>query len=70
MTAGTAEKLGFYYPDYYTAMLRSYDKPGNDKIKEYVSSIIETPMRITTIYDLERNAEINTLSANANAVIL
>ena len=70
MTAETAENMGFYYPEYYTAMLKFNDKLSNNKIKEYVSSIVATPMRITTIYDLERNAKINTLSANANAVVL
>lgn len=70
MTAEKAEELGFYHPEYSSALLKFTEIKKNEEMKEYVSSVVKVPSKTVTLNDLEKAAKINKLSANANPVIL
>lgn len=70
MTAETAEKYGFYYPDYSSVMIRFNENMSDVEIKSYVSSAVNKPVRTITIYELEHHAKMNMLASNANSVVL
>lgn len=70
MTAGTAERLGFYYPDYSTVTIDFYQELNDEEMRNYILSSVTKPVRAVTIFELESNAKINALSSNANTIVL
>lgn len=70
MTTESAEKFGFYYPNYSSVMIRFNDNLNDKEMRTYVDSAITKQARVFTIHELEHKARINALSSNANVIVL
>lgn len=70
MTAETAEEIGFYYPEYKNVLMKFREKTSGKEMKEFISSVLEKPVRIITIQELESKAMLRRLSSNANSIML
>ncbi len=69
MTAEKAEALGFYHPNYSSVFMRFGGKMSDKQIRKAVAENVKNT-QIFTIGQLKHNAFLNTISSNANVVVL
>lgn len=70
MTAETAQRIGFYCPEYCNVMLKFREKTSEREMKDFISSTVKRPVSLVTIQELERKAKLKKLSSNANSIML
>lgn len=70
MTAETAQKIGFYCPEYSNVVLKFREKTSEREMKDFISSTVKRPVSLVTIQELERKAWLKKLSSNANSIML